>query len=130
MIRDADMYRRASREVSRLEGLAKSGTATEHDRERLANGRADVLAWGWANDGTPAAEVIPAEPARALDPRALRFLAWWERNQRSAAWSASDWIAAFVWWSDPMALDGFDRMDLCNEVADALEMRASLRGAA
>jgi hypothetical protein len=132
MIHGERMHQRANREIARLEKLIRDGEATEHDRERYHNGLADVLAWEWAQDDTPAVEAladleVEERPPFVLDPRVPAFLAWWDR-QRAGRWP--DWVAAFVWWTRDREIPGRELMDLCADISDELDVRAERERAA
>lgn len=121
MLRNAAQYRSARIEVYRLESLAKSGQATDTDHQRLSEGRLELLCWEWEREsGKPAASIArPSIPER--DPRAIRFLDWWERNR--GRYPEAYWMDGFNYWIEPMDLTSAEAYALYTDAAEEYHER-------
>ena len=112
MIDNPDTYRRALREVRRLEKLIEDGEATARDRKRCRDGIEELLCYEWGEEWRkhkppPRPYEAPLPDGPAAHPLAFRFAAWWERNRESPEWEGQPWWRAFLWWWEPRAtMDG------------------------
>jgi hypothetical protein len=59
------------------------------------------------------------------DPRAVRFIDWWERN--ADRYPDALWFDAFDYWTEPRALDGGESLALWHEAAEEYHTRQYLR---
>ena len=117
MLEDVAQHRRAVAEIKRLEALVRDGTATDVDRARLKEGHLELLCWGWEDEWENTGPMTPREasPAITRDPRATRFVDWWELNRSKHP--DKHWFNLFGYWTEPFDLSDSERFELWEDVS-------------